>query len=454
MPPPATAQPMPPLTGVAAAGAVAAREPREGNSAFDTTTKLKCAFRSCPVRQPGPQMVACGANKCDKKVHLMCYQMLLLEKHNVAALSDGKVACTKKCYEKISKVGDKDDDDTRKGNWDSDGKQGPQDPHTSMKILLDWWLEEGNYSKYRGKNNDGLKKSQFCEMLALKMTNETSTTRTAKNVKSKIEHIERSFKKAHNFATSETGAGIKDSDEGRFEDLVRKECSVYYDILDVMQDRASCKPKATNYEDFTVDDEIEMLECTGNTNDANDACSEMSGDDDDRAGLSVAGVSVANASTDGVSVAASSASKRPASAIKATASRSGKKQRTAKKSPPSTLLDDELSMAMAESTRVAGNRFSEMQRHNQVLEDIERGRYDLERKRDEREARRLELEQTRMESLQWKQKSEQLDYQIKLVNKYHEIKLKYNWSDDQILRHFPSMKSVIENMNVTEGDLE
>ena len=52
---------------------------------------------------------------------------------------------------------------------------------------------------------------------------------------------------------------------------------------------------------------------------------------------------------------------------------------------------------------------------------------------------------TGLESQQWKSKSDQLDYQIKLVNKYHEIKAKYGWSDEQILKHFPSMKSVIDN---------
>ena len=112
------------------------------------------------------------------------------------------------------------------------------------------------------------------------------------------------------------------------------------------------------------------------------------------------------------------------------------------------MIDDDLSTAMDNAVRAAGDRFSEMRRHNQALEDIEKGRYDLERKRDEREARRLHLEEARLESQQWKSKSDQLDYQIKLVNKYHEIKLKYNWTDEQILRHFPAMKSVIENNNI------
>jgi hypothetical protein len=56
-------------------------------------------------------------------------------------------------------------DGARKGNWESDGKGGPSDPHTSMKILLDWWMTEGNYSRFCGKNNDVVKKNSFATTL-------------------------------------------------------------------------------------------------------------------------------------------------------------------------------------------------------------------------------------------------------------------------------------------------
>ena len=125
----------------------------------------------------------------------------------------------------------------------------------------------------------------------------------------------------------------------------------------------------------------------------------------------------------------SRATKRPATI--STVNRDDNKSSTKKQRPRrSPVIEDDLSVAMDNAARVASERFSEMQRHNKALEDIERGRYDLERKRDERESRRLDLEQVRLESQQWKSKSDQLDYQIKLVNKYHEIKAKYGWSDE------------------------
>jgi hypothetical protein len=46
----------------------------------------------------------------------------------------------------------------RKPSWNNDGANGQGDPNTSEKILLDWLTDEGNYSKYRGKNNNGIKK--------------------------------------------------------------------------------------------------------------------------------------------------------------------------------------------------------------------------------------------------------------------------------------------------------
>ena len=41
------------------------------------------------------------------------------------------------------------------------------------------------------------------------------------------------FKDAHAFATSETGAGIKEQDEGTFENAVKMKCLFYYDLVDI-----------------------------------------------------------------------------------------------------------------------------------------------------------------------------------------------------------------------------
>jgi hypothetical protein len=77
----------------------------------------------------------------------MCYQGLILRKHNLEALAAGNAVCTKKCYEKANKelAGGEQEEGGRSGKWTCDGKGGLDDSHTSMRILIDWWMDEGNY---------------------------------------------------------------------------------------------------------------------------------------------------------------------------------------------------------------------------------------------------------------------------------------------------------------------
>ena len=70
--------------------------------------------------------------------------------------------------------------------------------------------------------------------------------------------MERTFKDAHNFVNSDTGVGLKENDEGTFESAVKKKCPYYYDILKVMSDHASSKPKATSYD--SASDSVDELE--------------------------------------------------------------------------------------------------------------------------------------------------------------------------------------------------
>ena len=72
-------------------------------------------------------------------------------------LDDGIVCCTKGCHDRVVKQREKKGGGY-KLNWPNNGKNGLEDPYTSMHILLDWLLVEGNYLKWRGKNNNGEKK--------------------------------------------------------------------------------------------------------------------------------------------------------------------------------------------------------------------------------------------------------------------------------------------------------
>src|SRR5688572_27927322 len=96
----------------------------------------------------------------------------------------------------------------RRANCEADSKGGLDNRLLLMTCLMDWSNVKGNYSKFYGKNNEGVIKIHFCNIHAEKMTKETSTTRDGKNGQNKIQHVKRSFKDAHNFAKSKTGAGI------------------------------------------------------------------------------------------------------------------------------------------------------------------------------------------------------------------------------------------------------
>ena len=117
---------------------------------------------------------------------------------------------------------------------------------------------EGNYSRFCGKNNDWMKKIQFCAQVAEEViSRETKSQRDAKNVLSKIQQIERSLKDAHMFATSEAGADIKENDEGTFTTAVKRKCPYYYDLVDIMSDRTSSRPLATSYENSDSEEQME-----------------------------------------------------------------------------------------------------------------------------------------------------------------------------------------------------
>lgn len=183
----------------------------------------KCQVRGCKVK--GAERRPCAADGCPKFVHLICYQGIVLRDKSgsdLPPLPDNHVCCTKACYSIVTKS--LSGSESNRGKWNSDGKGGPDDPHTSMKILLDWMTTEGNYSRFCGKDNNGVSKQQFASILAEKMRAETtSDTRNAKQVLDKIQRVESSFREAFEFANSVTGAGIQDSQgQESFQDLVRK----------------------------------------------------------------------------------------------------------------------------------------------------------------------------------------------------------------------------------------
>jgi hypothetical protein len=378
----------------------------------------KCSIRGCKVK--GAEATECQAKDCEKKCHVQCYHALVLAKNNLATLPNNKVACTKKCHAKVLKesAGSNgstggDDENGCKGNWDCDGLKGEDDPHTSVQILLDWWLEDGNYSRFCGKNNDGMKKIHFANKLAEKMTKETTSKRTGKNVLNKIQHIEAAFKKAYTFANTETGAGLKENDNGTFEEAVTKKCPYYFDLLDIMSDRASSKPQITSY-DLMKEDDVDDVD--------DEAADEEPEEEDEQENTG----DVSDISDD----EKTATSKRTAAT---TAMSSNKKK---KKSPPtgrrSPFMSDEAMKMLNDASAASKEKHKELVRHHAFLEKLEERKCKLAEAREHRE------------STSWKGKSEELDYKMKLLQKYQQLKDDFGWDDDQIVDFYPDMAQVVK----------
>lgn len=131
--------------------------------------------------------------------------------------------------------------------WTRDGKGGPDDPSTSMSILLKWLTAEGNYNKYRGgPTSHGKGKMYWASILSSDMKEAgIRKYRSPKAIKNKIQNLEDAFKHAHDWA-GQTGAGVKEDDPRQFKEYILKKCPHYFDLLDVMQDRSTCRPQLTS----------------------------------------------------------------------------------------------------------------------------------------------------------------------------------------------------------------
>jgi hypothetical protein len=374
------------------------------------------------------------------------------------ALPDDKVACTKACHLNALKALSGQIDSGR-GNWTNDGIMGVDDPNTSMKILLDWMLEEGNYSRYRGKDNNGIKKNQFasalCEQMALLTT---SKNRTAKQIQSKISYIEESFRTAHIFATSETGAGIQEK-EGKetFKDYVRKKFLYYYELCPIMADRSGTEPKLTNLDNRNLDkfsDDDTKEDDDGNY--YNDASEKFNGTDDNDTSYNdnrppkyistptkVNDTEIEECGTTTTKRSMmdedSSISKR---SIMCDNTSSKKHKKKNSKSSSQQLLDDNTLSMLDIANQQSIEKLAEQKRHNRIVEksNIEKNK---------REETRLQLES-------WKGRNDELNYKVNLVSQYTSLR-NQGLTQQQVLHMFPEMQSVSTTLesvavNVPEND--
>ena len=188
-------------------------------------------------------LLPCGNEKCKKVCHHTCFVKKYSKQDWFKGIDDDSeelVFCNKTCYKQAKK-------NNTRPLWTNDGPKGTDDPNHSMKHLIDWLTTGDNWIKYKGKNNSGKSKSQFAKEIA-SFINSTGVkeTRSAEQVRVKIDAIEKAYKIADNFVNN-TGVGLKEDDPDNFEDVVRNKFFPYYFELEpIFRDHASISPVMTN----------------------------------------------------------------------------------------------------------------------------------------------------------------------------------------------------------------
>jgi hypothetical protein len=131
-----------------------------------------------------------------------------------------------------------------RSKWDADSVNGGK---ASMDILLQWLLEEGNYSRYRGGDGQkGEKKDTILGEIVALLHDEGLTHRDKSTVGAKITAIEGQFRKAMEWLAN-TGQGLKDDgDHASIKKYIQKICPYYEELNEIMMDKPSIHAKITS----------------------------------------------------------------------------------------------------------------------------------------------------------------------------------------------------------------
>jgi len=226
-------------------------------TAATTQSIGKCNKRGCSHAHLVP--LVCVAPQCSKTRHWECFQATLGAKPaysvELSILKEGEVVCTKECLKKVINLR------TKKVNWTNDSSEGKSSPNgTSMHLLIQWISVPGNYSKWRGdKDHQGRKKKEVAKTIAdFINAGGVVEKRTPAQVQAQMSRLESNMRQAYDFACTETGAGLMETDKISFDEAVRKKCSYYFDLKEIMCERASITPKVTS--DETLDSSDEEIE--------------------------------------------------------------------------------------------------------------------------------------------------------------------------------------------------
>ena len=228
-------------TLVVPAAAAASAAAAAAASCDDDAVALSCCLRVCKHAATRDVLVIpCAKPTCPKGMHLSCFTSKYKYADFPKLVPNVQIVCTKGCYKAVASP--------KALSWRNDGPVGREEAGCSENILLQWLRAEGNYALYRGgPQTKGKTKKKVAAQIA-RIINEKGVNppKNAKQVENKIHHIEKQFRTAHDWSNTVTGAGLQENDRGSFDDAIKYRCPQYFFLIDVMIERSSMQPKATN----------------------------------------------------------------------------------------------------------------------------------------------------------------------------------------------------------------
>ncbi|OAV88932.1 hypothetical protein PTTG_28862 [Puccinia triticina 1-1 BBBD Race 1] len=128
-------------------------------------------------------------------------------------------------------------------SWEKDTVDG----FSSIRILLDWLREDGNYVRWQGNKKKGLNKEALASEVVAIMKERGIDHRNNKDIQTKIQELQENYCKASNWLNN-TGSGVLDEDIANGTNNVRaavlKISKYHYELDEVMGDRTCTKPEA------------------------------------------------------------------------------------------------------------------------------------------------------------------------------------------------------------------
>ncbi|RLN38466.1 hypothetical protein BBJ28_00012234 [Nothophytophthora sp. Chile5] len=207
-----------------------------------------CCYRQCkrtPKAIPEDAAVlVCSNAKCGKGIHRACFIRLAEAMGRSETVK--QPICGKRCCNAVLKRLERAAVDTtstkKRVPWHNDG---PTPSISSLSCIIDWMTTGDNYSRFRGGlGQHGETKTTIAgEILRFIKEGGVTTARTSKDVLSKINSLEISYRSAADWLAA-TGSGV--TDEMSLKAGILSRCSEYYQLYDVMHERPSIRPYLLN----------------------------------------------------------------------------------------------------------------------------------------------------------------------------------------------------------------